>query len=179
MALTATLFSANAGEVLSVVYPAAYQAGSHALAVVAFGMLFFGFLYVLTTIISASGRPIVSVLIAAITLVASAALNAILIPPYGLVGAAVATTASMLMATAVACTYVGTKFGALISIASTARIVVSAAVIYIGSRVIHPTSKVMVVGQLAVLGIGYCGLLILTREIGRKDLRMIARVIGM
>lgn len=178
MALTATLFSANAGEVLRVVYPPAYQAGSRALAIVAFGMLFFGFLYVLTTIISASGRPIVSVVIAGITLVTSAILNALLIPPYGLVGAAVATTVSMLMASAVALAYVGARFGALISIASTARIIGSAGVIYIASRVIVPTSKVMVVGQLAALGTCYCALLILTREIGRKDLRMIARVIG-
>ncbi|HSB08648.1 MAG TPA: oligosaccharide flippase family protein [Blastocatellia bacterium] len=179
MALTATLFSANASEVLRVVYPGAYQAGSHALAIVAFGMLFFGCLYVLTTIISASGRPTVSVLIAAVTLVASAALNALLIPPYGLVGAAVATTVSMLMASVVALAYVRAKFGELISIASTARIVACAGAIYVASRFLVPASRLMVIAQLAALGISYFALLILSREIGRKDLRIIGRVVGM
>ncbi|HXG66156.1 MAG TPA: oligosaccharide flippase family protein, partial [Blastocatellia bacterium] len=91
MALVATLFSANAGEVMHVIYPQAYQTGSGALAVVAYGMLLFGMLHVATTIISASGRPVASLIVGALTLAASAALNAMLIPRYGLVGAAIGT----------------------------------------------------------------------------------------
>src|SRR6185369_4151006 len=97
MALTATLFSANASEVLRVIYREAYQAGAGALSIVAFGMLFFGLLYVLTTIISASGHPRVSLLVGVVTLGASVVLNAVLIPRFGLVGAASATTVSMLV----------------------------------------------------------------------------------
>lgn len=179
MALSATLFSANAGEVLRVVYPPAYQAGSRALAIVSFGMLFFGFLYVLTTIISAGGRPIVSVSIAAATLALSAALNALLIPNYGLVGAAIATTAAMLIGAAAAFTYVAAKFGGSISLASTARIITCAGLIYVASRFFVPSSKIMVVVQLGGLGISYCVLLIVSREVNRSDLRMIARIVGM
>ena len=178
MALTATLFSANAGEVLRVVYPAVYQAGTEALGIVAFGMLFFGLLYVLTTIISASGRPTVSLLIAAITLGASALLNALLIPKYGLAGAAIGTTASMLAGVVVASVYVRATFGRLVSIASAARIVACAGVIYAMSRFIAPASKVMIIAQLAGLALCYFALLLITGEIGRKDLKLLARVAG-
>jgi stage V sporulation protein B len=91
MALTATLFSSCASGVLRVIYREAYQAGSSALRIVAFGMLFFGMLYVVTTIISASGQPRTSLLLGVITLVLSAGLNALLIPTLGLAGAAAAT----------------------------------------------------------------------------------------
>jgi stage V sporulation protein B len=178
MALTATLFSANAGEVLRVVYPAVYQAGTEALGIVAFGMLFFGLLYVLTTIISASGRPAVSLLIAAITLGASALLNALLIPKYGLAGAAIGTTASMLAGVFVASVYVRTRFGRLVSIASAARIVACAGVIYAISRFIAPASKIMILAQLAGLALCYFALLLITGEIGRKDLKLLERVAG-
>src|SRR6185503_5512058 len=164
MALTATLFSANAGEVLRVVYPAVYQAGTEALGIVAFGMLFFGLLYVLTTIISASGRPTVSLLIAAITLGTSALLNALLIPKYGLAGAAIGTTASMLAGVVVASVYVTARFGRLVSIASAARIVACAGAIYALSRLVAPSSKVMILAQLAGLALCYFALLLITGE---------------
>ena len=77
------------------IYGDAYQAGSPALRIVAFGMLFFGLLYIVTTIISASGYPGVSLLLGVLTLVTSTALNALLIPSQGLIGAATATTVSM------------------------------------------------------------------------------------
>jgi len=178
MALTATLFSANASEALRVVYKPVYQAGTEALGIVAFGMLFFGLLYVLTTIISASGRPTVSLLIAAITLGASALLNTLLIPKYGLAGAAIGTTASMLAGVIVASVYVRTRFGRLVSIASAARIVACAGAIYALSRLVAPSSKVMILAQLAGLALCYFALLLITGEIGRKDLKLLARVAG-
>src|SRR4029079_4331476 len=95
MALTATLFSASASGLIRIIYRDTYQAGSPALKIVAFGMLFFGLLYVVTTIISAGGQPRMSLFFASATLVLSAALNAILIPSRGLIGAATATTISM------------------------------------------------------------------------------------
>jgi stage V sporulation protein B len=178
MALTATLFSANASEALRVVYKPVYQAGSHALAIVAFGMLFFGFFYVLTTIISASGRPVVSLALAAVTLVVNAALNALLILKYGLVGAAIGTTVSMFLGAAAASMYLKLKFGSLLSGLSTARIVACAGAIYALSRFIAPSSKVIIVAQLAGLALCYFALLLIIGEIGRKDLKLLARVAG-
>ena len=177
MALTATLFSSNASGVLRVIYRDTYQAGSQALKVVAFGMLFFGLLYVLTTIISASGHPRVSLLLGLITLFVSTALNALLIPAHGLVGAATATTVSMMAGTILGCAYLWRRFRTLMSIASASRIAACAGVVYAASLLFSPASKVMIIGQLIALSIAYVIALIISGELGRDDLRLIARVV--
>ena len=177
MAVVATLFSANARDVLSLVYPQNYQAGSAALSIVAYGMLLFGLFYIVTTIISASGHPGVSLLIGLLTLGASAALNVLLIPSYGLAGAAAATTASMLAGAIAGCAYVRVRFGALMPPRSVVRITGCAAVVYAISLQFTPLSKLMIVVQLAVLAFVYLVALIATREIGGDDLKMIRRVI--
>src|ERR1700687_5548530 len=108
-------------------------------------MLLFGLLYVVTTMISASGHPGISLVVGAITLGASAALNALLIPAFGLVGAAGATTLAMLAGTLGACVYVRREFGALISLSSAARIAGSAGAIYAASLLFSPSSKLLIV----------------------------------
>lgn len=177
MALTATLFSANSSGLLRLVYPQDYQDGSAALSVVAYGMLFFGVLYVVTTIISASGHPGVSLWIGIVTLAVSAILNFALIPHYGLVGAAIATTVSMLVGSAVACFYLWRAFGALMPTWSAVRITLCAAAIYGASLLFFTSSKLLIIGKLVALSVAYLGALIITREVGRSDLRMITQVV--
>ena len=177
MALLATLFSANASEVLRVYYPADYQAGSAALAVVAYGMLFFGLLYVITTIISAAGRPNVSLLVGAVTLTLSVALNAALIPAYGLTGAAIATTASMFVGVMIGGGYLLTKYGALMRPLSLMRIASCAGLIYFASLLIAPASKLMILVKLALLSVVYLIALVVSRELGRDDVGMLKKVL--
>jgi stage V sporulation protein B len=177
MALPATLFSANASEVLRVFYPDAYQSGSAALAVVAYGMLLFGLLYIITTIISASGRPNMSLLIGGVTLTASAALNAMLIPAYGLKGAAIGTTASMFLGVMMGGGYLLSKFGVLMPGLSFLRIAACAGLIYVASFAVSPTSKVMIMIKLAVLSLIYLIGLVISREIGGGDVAAFKRVL--
>jgi hypothetical protein len=66
----------------------------------------------------------------------------------------------------------------LVSIASAIRIVACAGVIYALSRLAAPSSKVMILAQLAGLTLCYFALLLVTGELGRKDLKLIARVAG-
>ena len=176
MALTATLFSSGASGVLRVIYRDTYQAGSPALRIVAFGMLLFGLLYIVTTIISASGQPGVSLLLGVITLVTSTALNALLIPSRGLVGAATATTISMLVGTVLACAYLWRRFRTLMPFTSILRIAACAGVVYGASLLFSPASKVLVIAQLIGLSVTYLIVLVLSGELGRNDLRLIARV---
>ena len=177
MALTATLFSCLAAGVLRVIYREAYQAAGPALRIVAFGMLFFGLLYVVTTIISASGQPKVSLALGIVTLVVSTGLNALLIPLYGLPGAATATTVSMLIGSLLASAYIWRKFRALMSFVSLARITGSAVAIYAASLLFSPASKLLIIGQLIALSLAYVVALVLTGELGRDDLRLISRVV--
>jgi stage V sporulation protein B len=177
MALLATLFSANALEVLKLIYRADYQAGSSALSVVAYGMLLFGFLQLATTIISASGRPRVSLMIAGVTLVASAGLNAMLIPSRGLVGAAIGTTAAMLFGTLIASSYVLWRFGALVPWLSIVRISAAAALVYAASVAVPVESRLLIIAKLGVLSLAYAAVLVLSREIGKDDVAILKRII--
>jgi polysaccharide transporter, PST family len=178
MMLPATLFSANASAVLRLVYPEEYQEGSTALAIVAYGILFFGLLYVLTTIISASGRPTVSLGIGVATLAASAALNAMLIPRFGLAGAAAGTSIAMVFGAILSGGYAMSKFGALMPAVSVARIVSAGCVIYLLSLLAPHMSKPLTVVKLGLLSIVYVLVLVITREIGKSELNAARRVIG-
>jgi stage V sporulation protein B len=178
MALLATLFSANASEVLRVIYPESYQDGSAALSVVAFGMLGFGLLQVMTTIISASGRPMVSLAIGAATLGVSVLLNSVLIPSRGITGAAVSTTVAMLIGVVLAGGYLLSRFGGLIRPLSLVRIALCACVVYFGSIFFAPASIPIILAQLAGLSLAYAGMLILTGELNRQDLDSVKKVLG-
>jgi stage V sporulation protein B len=178
MALVATLFSANAGEALRVVFPAQFQAAAPALSVVAYGMLFFGLLYVLTTMISASGRPGVSLTIGLLTLAASAALNAWLIPRYGLAGAALATTGAMAAGSVAGAYFVAHQFGALVSGVSVVRIALCAAAIYVVSWVFPAPSRLFIIFKLACLSLSFVGLLVVARELKGEEWRTFLRIAG-
>jgi stage V sporulation protein B len=177
MALVATLFSANSAEVLRVIYPGDYLVASSALSVVSYGMLFFGLIFILTTIISASGRPVVSLTVGLTALVASVALNALLVPWLGIEGAAIATTASMAIGAIAGGGYLLMKFGMLLPLKSVARIAVSASALYAASALIVVTSKVLILLQIALLPLVYICLLIATGELNRTDLARVKSVI--
>jgi stage V sporulation protein B len=178
MALTATLFSANAGSVLAVLYPNDYQFGARALGFVAYGMLFFGLLYVMTTIISASGQPKVSLSIGILALTVSALLNYTLIPLYGLTGAGIATTTAMVVGVGAGAIYLLTKFKTLMPTLSILRITGCAVFIYFLSLAYLPNAKILVILKLVGVSMMYVVALIVSREVGREDLAAVKRVLN-
>ena len=178
MALTATLFSSEASGVLHVIYRESYQAGAGALRILAFGMMFFGLLYILTTVISASGRPSISLLLGVTTLITTTVLNLLLIPPLGLKGAAIATTISMLAGAAIGCVYLWSKFRTLLPLMTALRIVACVGITYAVSLVLSPASKVLIIVNMLVLSLTFILALIFSRELGREDLRLLMRVAG-
>jgi O-antigen/teichoic acid export membrane protein len=177
MAAVATIFSANSSEALSVVYPQDYQAGQRALAIAAYGMLLFGLLQVFTTIISASGRPVISLAIGLATLALSAALNYAMIPRYGIAGASAATAASMLFGVLVSGSHLWRSFGGFISPVSLIRIVACCAAVYVASSLIGGAPKPLIPAKFISLGLSYLVALALSGEIGRKELQIIKHII--
>jgi stage V sporulation protein B len=177
-ALPAALFSANASEVLRLVYPAEYASGAPALRIVAIGMLSFAVITVLTSVISSGGRPWISVAIVGGTLAADAGLNLALIPVFGLRGAAIATSAAMAVG-AVACgAYVKARYGALVAPLSVLRIGAAAAIVYAASLFV-PTSGALVAGEFVLFGLVYLGLLFALGELGRDEIGLARRVAGL
>jgi O-antigen/teichoic acid export membrane protein len=189
-ALPAVLFSANAAEVLRLVFPEEYTAGAPALRVVAFGMLSFAVITVLTTVISSGGRPWVSVGMVAATLAIDVALNFALIPRAGLAGAALATTAAMTAGAAMCAVYVHSRYGAVVRGLTLARVAAAAAAVYALSLVAPSgewlaslgagslTVKAAVAVECAALGVVYVALLFALREVGGEEIRLAKRIAG-
>jgi stage V sporulation protein B len=189
-ALPAVLFSANAAEVLRLVYPPEYAAGAPALRIVAVGMLSFAVVTVLTSVISSGGRPWVSVAIVAATLALDAGLNLLLIPRFGLPGAAVATSIAMAVGAAGCAAFVRVRYGALVSPLTLARVAAAAAAVYAASA-LFPSDEFLrargagglvvkgaVAVEFAALGLLYLVLLVATREIGPDEWRLARRILG-
>ncbi len=188
-ALPAVIFSANAAEVLHLVYPPPYAAGAPALRIVALGMLSFAVITVLCSVISSVGRPWVSVAVVAVTLAIDAGLNFVLVPRYGLVGAAVGTTIAMAVGAAAASVVVSSRFGAIVAPMTIVRVGIAAAAVYaialaipldalvapLGGSILP---KIAVAVECAILGVLYLGILIGVREIGRAEFQLARRIAG-
>ena len=83
----------------------------------------------------------------------------------------------MLAGSSAACVYLWRKFGALMPPLSAVRIAICAAAIYGASALFLASSKVLIIGKLVTLSVSYLVALIISREVGRDDLRMITRVV--
>jgi stage V sporulation protein B len=189
-ALPAVLLSANAAEVLRLVYPEAFVAGAPALRVVALGMLSFAAISILTTVISSGGRPWVSVALVAATLALDVALNAALIPRLGLAGAGLATTVAMTVGALACGLYVRARYGGVAEAATVARVAAAAAAVYalsllvpsgewLGRIGLGPAAmKAAVTVEFALFGVLYLALLAALREIGRDEVRLVRRIVG-
>jgi O-antigen/teichoic acid export membrane protein len=117
-------------------------------------------------------------MIAGVTLVANAGLNVVLIPSRGLVGAAIGTTAAMLFGTVIASSYLLWRFGTLVPWLSIVRISAAAAMVYAGSLAVPAESRLLIIAKLGVLSLAYAAMLVLSREIGKDDLRLLRKVIN-
>ncbi len=189
-ALPAALFSANAAEVLRLVYPPEYAAGGPALRIVAVGMLSFAVITVLTSVISSGGRPWISVAIVACTLVLDAGLNLSLIPAFGLAGAATATTVAMFAGAASCVVYVRANYGARLPLVSIARVGLVAGVVYAASLLLPSDAlferlglsglavRAAVMAEFSVMGLVYLAGLVATGEIGKTEWRLLRRIAG-
>jgi O-antigen/teichoic acid export membrane protein len=135
-------------------------------------------LYVLTTIISASGRPRASLLIGTFTLAASGVFNFVLIPGYGLTGAAVGTTVAMFLGALVSSGYVKRTLGAFLPWASAFRIAGCALGVFVASRLLVPGSRWLIVLQLGAMAALYVVGLIVTGELSRNDLKAAKRIVA-
>jgi hypothetical protein len=82
----------------------------------------------------------------------------------------------MLVGTTLACAYLWRRFRTFMPFTSTLRIAACAGVVYGASLLFAPASKVLVIAQLIALSVTYVMVLVLSGELGRSDLRLIARV---
>lgn len=177
-ALIAVLFSSSAGPAIRLLFPAGYEAGGGALSVLVFGIVFFSLFLVAATALSGSGRVAHSVLIGLCTLLLDCLLNACLIPPFGMAGAACATAVSMAAGMCAAWGWARGCFGPCLPILSAVRVSIAGAAVFLVSRLL-PVSGIALAGKFAALAVLYLLLLAAVRELGAADLARIRKAAGL
>jgi O-antigen/teichoic acid export membrane protein len=169
--------SATAPLFLMLLYSSEYQPGAGPLGILILGISLLSITYVLAAIINGLGKPIVSTIIIAISLAGSTIFNLMLIPKYGLTGAAIATSLAGALSLAMAASYIIWKIKVLFPIASILRIAFATTVMWLVAWIIPITNKFMLPLEYAAMGLAYLIILALTKEIGLKDLDRIKHII--
>jgi len=171
LAALATALACNAGGILALVYPEEYLAGAPMLATLAVGYAFLAAAVIGASILTASGRPLESVGIFALTLAASAILNALLVPLLGGLGAARASVAAMALGYLGATALTWRRFQVAIPLATLLRIAIAAALTWgLGAYVIPEGGKLLTLVRGTVQFGFFWVVLIAMRELTKKDL---------
>ena len=170
------LISATSENLVTLVYSSQYIEAGESLSILAFGTGLLTIFYVIAHIIMGAGKPRIVLVIALIAVGICLTLNILLIPEYGLSGAAWATTITGIICTVITVTYILFRFRTLMSLLSIARIALASVAIYLLAYFVSiPPAwlPLLYIGLLALYG----GLLILTRELTNKDLLVVKGLI--
>jgi O-antigen/teichoic acid export membrane protein len=168
----ALLVSATSKNLISLVYTAKYINAAPSLSILIFGLTFLAVFVIITTIITASGKPKVSMIVALMLVPIDVVLNLTLIPIFELKGAALATTITAFIGLVIAASYVFKRFGTLMSPISFIRIGGASLIIYF-IAISYSFSGVLLVASYIFLFLVYLGLLWISKEINKEDIEVV------
>jgi stage V sporulation protein B len=177
----AVVMAANPADVLGLVYPPDYALGGPALTALALGNVAFSIFAVAGTILNGAGKTLPAVVTAAVTLGLATVGNAIAIPiaaEHGsvLLVAAVVTSCAMLIGAIVSGWVLHRRLGAFVPLASVARIAVATGCALAVGRALPLHGKLMTLVEAVVVGATFLVVLVVTRELGKRDLEAIKAV---
>lgn len=167
----AFIISATSQNLISLVYTGGYLTAASPLSILIFGLTFLCLFIILTTVITASGKPKVSLAMVLVLLLVNIVLNRTLVSIYGLTGAAVATTITGFLGVLIAGIYVYNRFHSLTSLLSLFRILAASSIIYI-IVCIFSVSGIALIGYYIGLLLIYFALLFAFREIRKEDIQV-------
>ncbi len=173
----AAIISATSTNLITLFYTTKYVAAGSPLSIVIWGMSFLIMTVILTTIINGIGRPKVSMFIMLPMVPIDIVLNYILIPRYGLQGAAAATTITTLIGVTVAAVYVYREFRVLVNPISFAKIVIASVVIFLIAKSFS-THGIFLIAEYFGLLLLYSGLMFAFREINKEDIEVVKGIFG-
>lgn len=165
------IISATSRDLVTLVYTGRYLTAASPLSILIFGLTFLCLFIILTTVITASGKPRVSLAMVLILLVVNILLNTTLVPIYGLIGAALATTITGFLGVLISGIYIYKRFHTLTNLLSLFRIVGASLIIYLCARV-FPVSGIPLLAYYAGLLAIYFTLLFIFREIKKEDIQV-------
>ena len=178
----AVVMAANPVDVMSLLYSPEYAVrGGNALVFLALGNVAFSMLAIAGTILNGAGKSRPAVISAAITLAIATIGNFIAIGMFAGSGhvlevAAAVTGGSMLLGAVIAAFQLRKIFGATLPVASLVRIVLATAVAFAVGRVLPLHGKLMTLVEAAVVVAVFLVVLVVTRELGARDLEAIKAV---
>jgi len=165
----AFIVSVSGRSLIQLFYSDTFLAASSPLSVLIFGMSLMAVFASFSGVISASGKPFISLCLSVIILPIGFGANLILIPKYGLLGAAMASTVMYAVGVVVSGSVVFLKFGKCVSILSISRILIaSIAISFLLPR--NPVSWVVLLGTYFIALCVYIGILFIVREITTEDI---------
>jgi O-antigen/teichoic acid export membrane protein len=178
----AVVLAARPAALLAILYPKAYGVGAQALPILAGGIVALALLSIAGSIVTASGRPDVSVGLVALTLAVGSALAFAMVPratpgPAMLAAAASATAFGMLAGLLAALVYLWRRFAALPPMLSVLRVGVTAVAAIAAARMIPGDGKLVGLVAAAVAGAVFAIGLVVLREFGSTDKEKFAKIL--
>jgi O-antigen/teichoic acid export membrane protein len=178
----AVVMAANPVPLLDIPYADDYaKLGGPALIALALGNVAFSVFAITGTILNGAGQTRAAIITAAITLAVAAVGNAIVIPrfePGGelLLACATVTGVAMVFGAAISGFALKKHLGAFLPILSLVRVVIAVAVAMAVGQVIPFKTPLMTLVEAAVVGLSFLATLVVTGELGKKDLQTIIAV---
>ena len=179
-ALVALGFAGAPRAAVTLLYPAEYASAGPAMRVLVLGYLAFSVFYIMAAVLTAAGRPQVSLALVAVVVALQSVGGALLIPRFGGVGIAAATAVAMAVGFVGAHLALVRWYGAGVDFGMALRILAPAAAVAAGLNfLLEPRSHAVVtVVAFVVAGIAFVALLFLTGALGRKDADRVRRIFG-
>jgi stage V sporulation protein B len=169
------IISATSAGLVTLVYSSRYIEAARPLSVLAFGLGLIAVFNVLCNIIMGSGKPSLALGIALPLVPIDIALNIALIPRYGLLGAAIATTLIGFAGMVAAAAYVLWRFKTLIATKSLLKICIASAVVYAIALNISLSPFLLPLLYIGLFVL-YTGLLFVMKELKKEDIETFKRI---
>ncbi|MEW5821785.1 MAG: oligosaccharide flippase family protein [Cyanobacteriota bacterium] len=177
ISILVVLFGSTAKGTLLFLYTDKYLPGTEILSIYVFAVMFFALFFIMTTIISGSGKPIISCIIGFITLVFTVCFNYYAIPNYGIAGAAISTTIAMFLGMLICSGYILKTFNSLIKPANAIRIILAATIIYAIGIFYNAEGHLWVAIKFILLWNAYLVLLFVFKEFTNDDIDRVKKLI--
>lgn len=173
MMVGTVLIASSPRATMGLIYQTKFAGGAPALAWICGGYLFFALFMMALTIISGSGKPAHSLLLTLTVIIVQFIALSILIPEYGIRGAAWGSGLAFITGAAVSGIYLSRRLGAFMNISSFLRITGAGLLTFFISRLVPVDGMAGLLVKDVVLIVIFGLVLLLVKEIGKKDREML------
>ncbi|HMN19553.1 MAG TPA: flippase [Candidatus Moranbacteria bacterium] len=158
-------------------YGQGYAEAGAPMAILSYGVGFLTVFYILSFVLNGAGQTKKAMVIASVGFAVNTALNALLIPPYGITGSAVATSLTSVFVTVWTLGSMRRDYGALVRFSDLWRIALAAALTY-GASLPLLASKFSFIPYSLALFAFYLFLLYLLGGISKEDVRHLQKMVS-